>query len=196
MEFSYADRHIRSLSRARACAALGARIKTITHITGLSHCELVRLFFIDEKSAPRGRPPDSPDWYHQANLIEQVEASVFAAIFGRIRELGFGPADALIGAYRAYADHCARAPRVSFDRAFDLVCHVHGLWARTSPQLSLNVCPTCRSQYLAALGAPAPGDTGCPFCKIVKRYGCDKRVQATFPQRRVRIDEYLQRIAV
>lgn len=143
MEFSYADRHIRSLSRARACAALGARIKTITHITGLSHCELVRLFFIDEKSAPRGRPPDSPDWYHQANLIEKVEASVFAVIFSRIQELGFGPADSLIGAYSAYLGHCAREPRVSFDRAFDLVCHIHGLWTRTSPQLSLNACSTC-----------------------------------------------------
>lgn len=145
--------------------------------------------FIDGESAPRGRPPVSPDWYHRANLIAKVEASVFAAIFGRIQNLGFGPADSLIGAYRAYLDHCVREPRVSFDRAFDLICHIHGLWIRTAPQLSLNVCSLCHSPYLAALGDCAASVHGCPFCKLIKRYDCDKRVQAIFPQRTMRRDD-------
>lgn len=183
METSYATRHIKSLSVAKTCVELGARIKTITHITGLERSELLHLFFMDERSAPRGRPPDSPEWYHQANLIEKVETSIFAAIFTNISALGFGPADSLIGAYKAYRERCAQPPRITFDRAFDLVCHIRGIWARRRRQLSLNVCQNCHSQYLAAIGDHSTDLTGCPFCKLVQRYPRDKRIQATFPQR-------------
>lgn len=92
MHTQFAERHIRSLSIAKTCAELGARIRTITYITGLEHGELVRLFFVDKQSAPRGRPPDSPDWYHhEANLIEKVEAAMVVAVYSRMRDLGFGP---------------------------------------------------------------------------------------------------------
>ena len=80
MQTRFVERHIRSLSIAKTCADLGARLRTIAYITGLEHNELVRLFFVDEHSAPRGRPPDSPEWYHQANLIEKVEAAIVVAI--------------------------------------------------------------------------------------------------------------------
>jgi hypothetical protein len=183
METAYVDRHIKSLSLAKSCAELGARIKTIIHITGLEHNELVRLFFIDEHSAPRGRPPDSPEWYHQANLIEKVEASVFASMYLHINALGFKHAESLITAYKAYLDKCAQPPRISFDRAFDLVCHTKGIWARSRPQLSLTVCSFCHSRYLTALGDTSTDGDGCPFCKIVKRYPFDRRVQANFPER-------------
>lgn len=180
METSYAERHIKSLSLAKTCAELGARIKTIAYLTGLGHHELVRLFFVDEHSAPRGRPPASPEWFHQANLIEKVEASIVCAIFERLAALGYGPADALTGAYKTYRNQCSHPPRISFDRAFDLVCHMKGIWAQQEQHFSLNVCRICHSQYLAAPGEPASGELGCPFCKLVKRYPCDKRVQMTF----------------
>lgn len=180
METSYAERHIKSLSLAKTCAELGARIKTISYVTGLGHQALVRLFFVDEHSAPRGRPPASPEWFHQANLIEKVEASVFCTIFERVAAAGYGPPEALVGAYRAYRDHCAQPPRISFDRGFDLVCHLRGIWAQRERHFSLNVCPACHSQYLAALGEAAAQEHGCPFCKLVKRYPSDKRVQTTF----------------
>lgn len=181
MEISYVERHIKSLSLAKACAELGARIKTITHVTGIEHNELVRLFFVDERSAPRGRPPDSPEWYHQANLLEKVEASIFATIYWRVSGLGFGPADSLICSYKAYRAHCVQPPRISFDRAFDIVCHIKGIWARNRPQLALSICSSCHSQYLTAIGDRASDEQNCPFCKLVKRYPCDKRIQATFP---------------
>lgn len=180
METSYAERHIRSLSLAKTCAELGARIKTISYVTGLGHNELVRLFFVDEHSAPRGRPPASPEWFHQANLIEQVEASVFCAIFERVVSLGYGPPQALIGAYQAYRAQCAQAPRISFDRAFDLVCHLKGIWAQQDRHFALNVCPTCHSHCLTALGERPSAQHACPFCKLVKRYPSDKRVQTRF----------------
>ncbi len=180
METSYAERHIKSLSLAKTCAELGARIKTISYLTGLGHQDLVRLFFVDAHSAPRGRPPASPEWYHQANLIEKVEASVFCAIFERMSALGVGPADALVGAYKTYRGQCVQPARISFDRAFDLVCHLKGMWAQRTVQFSLNVCPSCHSHFLAALGERARCEHACPFCKLVKRYSCDKRVQTSF----------------
>jgi flagellar transcriptional activator FlhC len=188
METSYAELHIKSLCLAKMCAEFGARIKTIAHITGLEHKELVRLFFVDANSAPRGRPPDSPEWYHQANLIEKVETSIFASIFAKVNSLGFGPADSLIGAYKVYREHCAHAPRVSFDRAFDLVCHLKGIWTRRQPQLAISVCAHCRSQYVAALGDRTLAAPGCPFCKLVKRYQCDRRIQESFPVRSLPTD--------
>src|SRR5438034_8025069 len=136
MHTQFVERHIRSLSIAKTCAELGARIRTIAYITGLEHGELVRLFFVDKHSAPRGRPPDSPDWYHrEANLIEKVEATMVVAVYCRMRDLGFDPTDALVGGFKHYREQCKQAPRISFDRAFDLVCHTQGIWIADHPHL-------------------------------------------------------------
>lgn len=183
MQTEFVERHIRSLSVAKTCAELGARIRTITYITGLDHNELVRLFFVDEHSAPRGRPPDSPEWYHQANLIEQVEAAIVVTVHCRMCELGFGPAEALVGGFKRYREQCTQTPRISFDRAFDLVCHTQGIWITDRPHLALATCPCCSSRYLTGLGESPRHSRACPFCKVIKRYQCDKRVQATFPPR-------------
>jgi len=183
MQTKFVERHIRSLSIAKTCADLGARIRTIVYITGLDHKELVRLFFVDEHSAPRGRPPDSSEWYHQASLIEKVEAAIVVVVYCRMRALGFGPADALVGGFKHYREQCAQTPRISFDRAFDLVCHTHGIWLTDRPHLAVATCPCCKSRYLTGLGEPATQRHACPFCKLIKRYRSDKRVQATFPPR-------------
>ena len=115
-----AERHIRALALAKECAALGARMRTIAYVTGLAHAQLIHLFFADRASAPRGRPPDSPDWYHGANLLNRTEASIFVSIYRRIRELGFAPGEALVAGYKHYLSVCRAHPRISFDRAFDL----------------------------------------------------------------------------
>ena len=184
MHTQFVERHIRSLTIAKTCAELGARIRTITYITGLEHGELVRLFFVDKHSAPRGRPPQSPDWYHhEANLIEKVEATMVVAVYRRMRELGFGPADAFVGGFKHYRAQCNQSPRISFDRAFDLVCHTHGIWIADRPQLALATCLRCQSQHLTGVGERPSHHRPCPFCQLVKRYSCDKRIQATFPPR-------------
>ena len=183
MQTKFVDRHIHSLSIAKTCADLGARLRTITYITGLEHNELVRLLFVDERSAPRGRPPDSSEWYHQANLIEKVEAAMVVVVYCRMRDLGFGPVEALVGSFKHYRDQCAQTPRISFDRAFDLVCHIQGIWIADRPHLALAACPSCKSRYLTGVGESPGQCRACPFCKLIKRYRCDKRVQATFPSR-------------
>ncbi len=183
MQTRFVERHIRSLTIAKVCAELGARVRTISYITGLEHNEIVRLFFIDQQSAPRGRPPDSPEWYHQANLIEKVEAAIVVTIHCRMRDLGFGPADALVGSFKHYREQCIQTPRISFDRAFDLVCHTEGVWIADRPHLAVATCPTCASRFLTGIGETPSHSCACPFCKLIKRYPSDKRVQATFPAR-------------
>lgn len=179
-----AARHLRTLQVATACAALGARRRTISLITGLSVHDVHQLFFADNVDAQRGRPPDSPDWYHRTTLLERADASVFVAIFRRIRTLGFGPADALVTGYTHYRAVSA-APRLSFDRAFDLASHLDALWHVRAPSFSLATCPACASHYLTTLGAALAPGHDCPFCKLVTRYARDPRVQAAYPARDV-----------
>lgn len=181
MNINYADRHIRALQVAKQCAGFGARSRTIEYVTGLSHGEVGRLFFAERASAPRGRPPASPEWYHSANLLNRAEASIFVSLYRRIRDLGFGPADALVSGYRQYREVCSAQPRISFDRAFDLASHMDGVWLVRAPNFSLLICPTCTSQYVAAPSAGPSSNRDCPFCKLVKRYCCDPRVQTSFP---------------
>ena len=180
MNLNYAERHIRALGLAKECAALGARCRTIEYVTGLSHGEVGRLFFPDRASAPRGRPPASPEWYHSANLLNRTETSIFVSIYRRIRELDFGPAEALVSGCKHYLQVCSVRPRISFDRAFDLASHMDGLWIVRVPNFSLLTCPACTSQYVASPSALPPTNHDCPFCKLVKRYPRDPRLQTSF----------------
>lgn len=177
------DRQLRSLQLAKDCAALGARVRTIGHLTGLPPRELLRLLFPDRENVPRGRPPDSPEWYHGANLLYRAEASIVVSLYRRLRDGGFAAAEALVAAYRHYGSICEPPRRISFDRAFDLAAHTDGLWLTSVQSFSLVACPTCHSEYLAAYGSAPRSNDECPFCKLVQRYGTDQRVQASFPVR-------------
>ena len=176
-----AERHIHALGLAKDCAALGARIRTIGYVTGMPHGQLGDLFFPDRQLAPRGRPPDSPDWYHNANLLNRAEASIVVSVYRRVRELGFGPAEALVAGYKHYLAACDMAPRINFDRAFDLASHMDGIWLVPAASFSLVTCPVCTSQYVTSIGTHPLSNHACPFCKLVKRYKSDPRIQSSFP---------------
>lgn len=128
-----ADRHLRTVRLAKDCAELGARVRTIHCITGLPSREIQRMFFNDPQSIPRGRPPDSPEWYHSANLMFRTDASIVVAIYRRLRHAGFSPGEVLVGAYRHYRVVCHAPYRISFDRAFDLASHTDGIWIAIDP---------------------------------------------------------------
>jgi len=177
------DRQIRALAMARECAALGARVRTISRITGLNPRDLLRLLFPDPQAVPRGRSPDSPEWYHGANLICRAEASILVSVYRRLRAADLGSGQALLGAYRHYQGLCQPPHRISFDRAFDLAAHTDGLWLTESRSFSLVVCPACHSEFLAAFGSVELSNARCPFCKLLQRYGTDPRVQSSFPAR-------------
>jgi flagellar transcriptional activator FlhC len=174
-------RHLRALQLAQTCAELGARVRTIGYLTRLPHRELVRLFFADPQAIPRGRPPDSPEWYHSANVLFRAAASVFAVRYHRLRQGKFPPTEALISSYRHYLRLCENERRISFDRAFDLASHMDGIWIADSKRFSVAVCPNCGSEHLTAIGGSHIQSNGCPFCKIIQRFRADPRVQTSFP---------------
>jgi len=180
---SRVDRQIRALALAKACAANGARVRTISRITGLLPRDLLHLLFPDRQAVPRGRSPDSPEWYHSANLLGRAEASIVVAVYCRLRAADLSAGEALLGAYRHYCGVCQAPHRISFDRAFDLVAHTDGIWLTETQSFSLVTCPRCHSAFLAAFGAVARSNDPCPFCKLVQRYGTDPRVQSSFPAR-------------
>lgn len=178
---NYLDRHLRTLELARDCANLGARPRTIIRITGLSRSEVMHLLF--EDAPPRsGKYPESTEWLNKANLFARIEASTFLSIYRDFRERGCEPRDALVGAFPHYRLLFCKDPRVTFDRAFDLVSRTDGLW-RQKPDLSLVACRTCGARYLSSLCFHPVEADPCPFCKLTSRYDCDKRVRSYLPER-------------
>lgn len=177
------ERQLQALRLARDCANLGARVRTLVHLTGLPAPELRTLLSSSHRSPARGRAPDSPEWYHRANLLDRAEASIAMALYRRLRRAGFGATEALPAAYRHYGSTCEAPHRISFDRAFDLASHIDGIWIAREPAFDLVNCPACHSGFLASYGSTATTDESCPFCKLIRRFEADVRVQASFPDR-------------
>lgn len=178
MPGSRINQRMRALALARDCAQLGARIRTIHHLTGLRPRELQYLLFNAHTLPPRGRAPDSREWYHSANLLCRTEASIVIANFVRLRHLGFQGAEALVAAYRYYQSMYQPPWRISFDRAFDLAAHTEGVWIAKSPSFLLNACQRCGSEFLDTLGATDSAARPCPFCQLLDRHGRDPRLTA------------------
>ncbi len=175
------ERCMRTLGLSRDCATLGARIRTIHHITGVSTRELLRLLFTDRNLPPRGRTPDTREWYHSANLLCRTEASVIVTNFRRLHAMEFSAGEALVCAYRYYLSVYRSPRRISFDRAFDLVSHTEGIWIATVTSFSVIACPACGSDFLDSLGSPSGSNMHCPFCRLLQRVDRDPRVKAAFP---------------
>lgn len=180
MDIAHAINHVRAVNLAIECAKLGARLTTIHWITGLQRRMLAQLFIVVGPNAARGRLPSMPDWFHTSNLIDQVDASCCMAIYTRFRELGFPPSVALVAGYKHYRHQCDQAGRLNFDRAFDLVCHTDGLWKYKKAHLALHRCPRCGSSYLANVGLVVTHSGECLFCRLVRRYPFDVRLQNGF----------------
>jgi hypothetical protein len=173
--------HLQRLEFAVSCAELGARMHTISILTGLSVTQL-RALLRHAAGNSRGRRPDTREWYHAANLPCRVEASAVVSLFLRLDAAGVAPHIALRGAYRHYAAACRSEPRISFDRAFDLIARTTGRWITGKASFSMIACPACRCAYLTARTDIVPrNNDACPFCKLAKRYGKDARLQASYP---------------
>lgn len=173
------EQRMRTFALARDCAVLGARVRTIHHLTGLRHRELLHLLFTDRAPPPRGRAPDTREWYHNANLLYRTEASVVVSNFRRLRLMGFAAAEALIAAYRYYQSVYRPPYRISFDRAFDLAAHTEGLWITKIVSFEVSACPRCGSEFLDAIGPDLTTDRHCPFCRLIERHGRDPRLTAS-----------------
>jgi flagellar transcriptional activator FlhC len=173
-----ATQRIRALSLALECARLGARVRTIHELTGVRQSELLQLLFNDERQPPRGRAPDAREWLPTASLVERIEACVLAASFVRLRHRGFCIAESLLSAYRLYRVLYGEAGHLSFDRAFDLVAHVTGLWTPERASIAIAACARCGCEFLDIPMGRLHQDDGCPFCKLRVRYRQDPRIAA------------------
>ncbi|THF64959.1 hypothetical protein E6C76_13100 [Pseudothauera nasutitermitis] len=175
------DRHLHAIQLARQLAALGARLKTIHLVTGLPPRQAQRLFFPDARAIPRGRAPDSAEWYHGANLILRADACLIGAKYRQLRSQGLRAGEALLLAYRAYQAVTTRPCRISLDRAFSLVSYIDGIWLARAPTLAVLMCPDCGCAFLAAVGTVAQPGEACPFCRLLARFDQDHRIQASYP---------------
>lgn len=179
------DRQLRAIQQAKQLAALGARLKTIHIMTGLPPRQVQRLFFPDARTIPRGRAPDSADWYHGTNLILRTDACLIGAKYRQLRNQGLTTSEALILAYRAYQSVIRPPYRISLDRAFNLVSYIDGIWLARAPTLTILTCPGCGCEFIAAIGTTIHPGEACPFCKLVERFHVDHRIQASYPARHV-----------
>lgn len=178
------ERHIEALQVAQACVELGARVKTASCVSGIGQAELRRVFFSGDRQPPCGRQPESKDWlFERAKLLGATEASMFAVIFDDLNASGISYANSLITAYRLYRNRCRTAPRVSFDRAFDIVCCLRGIWPLRPAELVLVRCHACGSRHLGPFAAPDTRTPQCPLCELLQRYHKDSRVRAAFKSR-------------
>jgi len=191
MNARFADRRLRAISIAKECGIFKARVRTVMLITGLSRSEVLSIL-IDEGVSPKsGKHPESSEWLYKCNLFPQVEASTLVSIYRRFRSLGICPSESLVAAFKHYHAHFGTDARLNFDRAFDLVCHIDGIWSCTKPDMSLLTCTTCQSQYLSSLCSHTKDNTGCPFCKLLGRYEYDKRIRDYLPSRPLEIFDAL-----
>ena len=174
------DRTIRDLLLARACAQEGARISTIAHLTAISEKQLRKLLVPSELHAPRGRLPNTRDWFHNASLPQRIEASILMTDFEHSRALGFRAAESLVAAHRFHRRFFGGQARISFDRAFDLAAHTAGLWIASSASFRVTPCPACGKHRLHA-ACTGPVLDRCMFCKLIERSAYDKRLVAALP---------------
>jgi flagellar transcriptional activator FlhC len=169
----------RGLLTARRCRELGARVRTICYVAGLSRKEVQRICFDPGDTSPSGRHPASRQWLSNGNLFERVEASVLLAIAGRLKERGVGEAEALITGFRQYQQHFPDGRSIDFNRAFDLVSRAWGIWAEPRVDLTLETCTDCGSMY-AVVPNPDMGAEECPFCQLIHRFPKEARVRMHF----------------
>lgn len=175
-----ASQRIRALSLALQCAVLGARVKTIHELTGVRPGEVLQLLFNEERQPPRGRTPDARDWLPTASLVERVEASVLASTFDALRNEGFCITECLLVAYRQYRALYGERCHIGFDRAFDLIAHVTGLWTAERASIALLSCSRCGCRFLDIPVGRVRASEDCPFCRLLVRYHQDPRIAAFF----------------
>ena len=178
------DRHLHAMQQAKQLAALGARLKTIHLMTGMPPRQVQSLFFPDAHTIPRGRAPDSAEWYHGANLILRIDACLIGAKYHQLRNQGITAAEALILAYRAYQAATLPPYRVSLDRAFNLVSYIDGIWLAREPTLSILTCSACNCEFIAAVVSLVHQPSAHNFFKMIREQLAFNsiRLQLTKPQ--------------
>ena len=105
-------------------------------------------------------------WSSGVRTLLRAQFSVMASTFKRLVDGGIEPEQAITAAYRHVLAAFHRAPPLSFNRCFEVVCLAEGRWGVSEPTLQLTDCERCGSTYLKSRADPAP--QRCPFCVLLR----------------------------
>jgi flagellar transcriptional activator FlhC len=131
--------------RATSLIELGARLQVLESETRLSRERLLKLYKeIQGRSPPKGMLPFSTDWF--VTWMPNIHASLFMAIYSMlIKSTALEDVDAIVKAYRLYAEQCAGndlTPELSITRAWRLVRFVD------AGMLRLTACTKCAGRFI------------------------------------------------
>lgn len=105
-------------------------------------------------------------WSSGVRTLLRAQFSIMASTFKRLVDCGIAPEQAITAAYRHVLAAFHRAPPLSFNRCFEVVCLSEGRWGVSEPTLQLTDCARCGSTYLESRADPAP--QRCPFCVLLR----------------------------
>ena len=105
-------------------------------------------------------------WSSGVRTLLRAQFSIMASTFKRLVHWGIEPEQAITAAYRHVLAAFHRAPPLSFNRCFEVVCLSEGRWCVFEPTLQLTDCGRCGSTYLGSRADPAP--QRCPFCVLIR----------------------------
>jgi flagellar transcriptional activator FlhC len=135
----------REVQRASELIELGARLQVLESETKLSRERLLRLYKeMRGKSPPKGMLPFSTDWF--VTWLPNVHASLFMAIERNLEKTSaLEPVEALVKAYRLYAEQCATndlEPALTITRAWRLLRFVDAGMLKQAP------CTRCHGRFI------------------------------------------------
>lgn len=151
------DRRIEALRFQRSLSELGAHPRVVAVLTapaGIPCPSPVRV----------GRPLSLHRWGEAVKTLSRAQYAVAASAFRRLTSAGFGAEAALVGAYRHSRRLMEGAAPARFDRCFEIVSLLEGLWGTPRIELDLVLCRLCLSQHLISRRDRAPAH--CPFCLL------------------------------
>lgn len=159
--------HVGALKTRRSLEALGAHARVIDALMSTMEdlppdlrpvlpADLVRI----------GKPLSLRRWGAALRTVPKIQYSVAATTYRRLTASGFRPHEAVVGAYRHARSRFQGDTPLSFDRCFEVLSLLEGLWGVQVAELDLIACGRCQSHHLVSRrdrAAPA-----CPFCLLIR----------------------------
>lgn len=159
------------LAAIKLCS-LGARPPLIELMTGMDRKRSIKLFQeINGYQAPRGRQAGIAEWFfngHETN----IQCTYFITQYKKTVQHGIDPNMAIIAAYESYlavCNACSTPPKLSIDRAYQVVRNVE-----FENEYVITWCDQCTCRYLIHRYA-LKTDANCPVCYLANKAATKKQ---------------------
>ena len=160
------DRTIAALRLQQAMGRHGADPRIVRAVVSLRRVQGDRR--AKRTQPPRcGRPLPLARWGSAVKAVQRVMYASGALAFRDLIEAGFGPAEALEGAYAQVSARFGKDLAPSFDRCFEVISLLEARWGVTTPKLGLVECEACGSHHLVSLVDEI--SASCPVCEVLRR---------------------------